>query len=91
MNLVLTKSANFSNMILRLKQNVVKGGYEMAIQLKAARVNAGFTQDYVCKALKISKTTITNYERYRTKPDIDMAKKLADLYGMNIEDIVWSL
>ena len=63
----------------------------MAISLKAARVNAGLTQSFVCDALNISKTTITNYELYRTKPDIETAKKLAELYGMTVDDIIWSL
>ena len=61
----------------------------MAIHLKAARINAGFTQDYVRKVLNISKQTLVNYELYRTKPDIETAQKLAKLYGMTVDDIIW--
>jgi len=61
----------------------------MAIHLKAARVNAGFTQDDVVRALKISKNTLVNYENYRTKPDIETAQKLAELYGMSVDNIIW--
>lgn len=61
----------------------------MRIHLKAARVNAGYTQDYVANALEISKNTLISYELYRTIPDIDTALRLADLYGMSVNDIIW--
>ena len=62
----------------------------MAIQLKAARVNANLTQEEVAKTLKISKNSIVNYESYKSKPDVALAKKLAELYGMRVDDIKWS-
>ena len=61
----------------------------MAIHLKAARVNAGFTQEDVAKVLAVSRNTIRNYELYKSKPDIETAKKIAALYGMNINDIIF--
>lgn len=69
---------------------IKKWGDSMAIHLKAARVNAGLTQEFVCKSVGISKTTITNYELYRTVPDIETAKKLANLYNMSVDDIIWN-
>ena len=62
----------------------------MAIQLKAARVNANLTQEAVSKALKISKNSIINYETYKSRPSVDLAKKFAELYGMKVDDIIWS-
>ena len=62
----------------------------MAIQLKAARVNADLTQEAVAKKLKISKNSIVNYESYKSKPSVDLAKKFAKLYGMKVDDIIWS-
>ena len=61
----------------------------MAIHLRAARVNAGLTQADVAKALQISKNTIINYEAYKSKPDIETAQKLAALYGMTVDDIIF--
>lgn len=61
----------------------------MAIHLKAARVNAGFTQEEAAKALDISKGTLVNYEKYRTKPDIEMSKKMADLYKTTVDNIIF--
>ena len=61
----------------------------MAMLLKAARVNAGLTQGQAASALGISKGTILNYEKYRTKPGIEIAKKLAALYGVTVDDIIF--
>lgn len=66
----------------------------MAIHLKAARINAELTQHEVVKELrrkgyKISKNTLSSYEAYRTKPDIDVAKALAELYGMSVDNIIF--
>lgn len=61
----------------------------MPIHLKAARVNAGFTQSKVAESLNISKGTLTNYELYRTQPDIETAKKMARLYGLSVDDIIF--
>lgn len=58
-------------------------------KLKSARVNAGYTQLEVAKILKLSKNTIVNYELYRTKPDIETSKKLAELYGLTVDDIIF--
>ena len=61
----------------------------MAIHLKAARVNAGFTQSEVCEKLNIGKNTLISYEKYKSIPDIEMAKRLAALYGMTVDNIIW--
>lgn len=66
-----------------------KGSGNMAIKLKAARVNAGLTQEQASSALGIGKSTLVNYEKYRTKPDIEMAKKIASLYGVTVDDIIF--
>ena len=62
----------------------------MKIQLKAARVNANLTQEEVAKTLKISKNSIVNYESYTSIPGVGIAKRLAALYGMKVDDIIWS-
>lgn len=62
----------------------------MAIHLKAARVNAGFTQSEVVERLKISKNTLISYEKYKSIPDIETAQKLAELYGMSVDNIIWT-
>ena len=61
----------------------------MQIHLDAARVNAGFTQKDAAKELNISKGTLASYEKYRTKPDIEMSKKIAALYGLSVDNIIF--
>lgn len=61
----------------------------MKITLRAARVNAGLTQDEVAKAVKKSKNTIVSYEKGRSTPDIETGKALAKLYGMSVDDIIF--
>lgn len=61
----------------------------MAISLKSARVNAELTQKEASKKLGIAKTTLANYEAYRTVPDMEMAKKIAALYKLKIDDIIF--
>lgn len=62
----------------------------MAITIKAARVNAGLTQTEVAKGLGKSKNTIVSYEAYTTVPDIQTAQAMAAMFGMTVDDIIWS-
>ncbi len=50
------------------------------ISLKAARVNAGFSQQEAAKMLGISKATLQNYETGSTVPDILMSRKIEEVY-----------
>lgn len=61
----------------------------MAVSIKAARVNAGLTQEEVAKALGKSKNTIVSYEAYTSSPDITIAIAMAELFGMSLGDIIW--
>ena len=61
----------------------------MELTLKAARVNSGLTQAEVANHLGINKGTLVNYEKYRTIPDIGMAKKMASLYGVSVNDLIF--
>ena len=73
-----------------LQDKIRKEVIKLVISLKAARVNAGLTQEQAAKALGVKKGTILNYEKYRTKPSIEMAKNIAALYGCTIDDIIFS-
>lgn len=61
----------------------------MQITPKAARVNAGLTQKESAKALNISKNTLSSYEKGTSYPKIDMVKKMADLYGCEVDSIIF--
>ncbi len=60
------------------------------MSLAAARIDAQLTQLEASKRLKISKSTLVSYEKYRTIPDIETAKAIAELYGRSVNEIRWS-
>ena len=62
----------------------------MAILLKAARINAEKTQEEAGAYVGKTKQTIANYESYTSVPDIATAQKLAEFYGLTVDDIIWS-
>lgn len=62
----------------------------MAITIKAARVNSGYTQTEVGDHVGKSKNTIASYEAYATTPDIQTAQAMAKLFNMSVDDIIWT-
>lgn len=60
------------------------------ISLKAARVNAGFTQKEAAKRLKISETTLLKYERGETYPTVPVIKRIEALYAIPYRKIIFS-
>ena len=57
--------------------------------LKAARVNVNMTQEYVAMQVGKTKNTIQNYENGKSVPDIETGKKLAALFGLSVDDIIF--
>lgn len=55
---------------------------KIQISLAAARVNAGMTQEDVARTMKISKTTIVNWEKGRVIPGIPEMEMMSRLYGI---------
>ena len=50
------------------------------ISLKAARVNANYTQEQVAKKLKIDKGTLINWEKGKSSPTVQHFNALCALY-----------
>ena len=59
----------------------------MKITLKAARVNAGYTQQEVARQLDLTPRTLINYEKGASFPRYDMLLKLAFMYRIEIDNI----
>ena len=51
------------------------------ISLEAARVNAGMSQKAAAKEAGINVSTLSNWERGKTSPDIDKFKLLCSIYN----------
>ena len=63
---------------------------KIRITLAAARVNAGMTQEEVSKEMHISKNTLVNWEKGKTKPTIAQSRSLSDLYRLPLEYIFFA-
>lgn len=63
----------------------------MQISLRAARVNAGLTQDDVARALRKSKQTIVNWENGKSRIDLGNFAALCNLYKIPEDNIIMPL
>ena len=59
----------------------------MQISLRAARVNAGMTQEAAARAIGKSKDTIRNWESGKTKIPAEDFMALCSLYSASKDDI----
>lgn len=57
------------------------------ISLAAARVNAGLTQRDVAEKMEVSTNTIVNWENKKSTPSVLQGRKLAKLYGIDLDRI----
>ena len=57
------------------------------MSLRAARVNAGFSQKEASKALGISNKTLCSWENGKTFPDQPMIEKICCLYAVTYDMI----
>lgn len=59
------------------------------ISLKAARVNAGFSQKEAADLLQISNKTLSNWENGDTFPSVEKIERLCALYKVSYDDIIF--
>ena len=57
------------------------------ITLKAARVNAGFTQKQAANKLKVNQRTVLNWENGTSSPTSKMIDRICELYGFDYNEI----
>lgn len=55
--------------------------------LRAARVNAGYKQSEVAEKLGVNVSTVGNWERCKTYPDVAYALRLCELYGLHYDQV----
>lgn len=61
----------------------------MKFTLKAARVNAGMSQEEAAARLGISCVTLRSYERGESFPAVPMILKIEALYGVPFGDLIF--
>ena len=62
---------------------------DLKITLKAARTNAGYTQEQAAEALGLSLSTLKNYEAGRTYPSVNVVKAIEELYQVRYDNIIF--
>ena len=60
------------------------------ITLKAARVNAGLTQEEAAKRMHIAQSTLRNWENGNTDPKLSQFMMLCQLYGVSCDNIFFN-
>ena len=57
-------------------------------RLRYLREKNGYTQQTIAQVLNIDRSTYTYYETGKTKPDVEVLKKLARLYRITLDQLV---
>ncbi len=60
----------------------------MLTMLKILRKKNRITQRDLAIALHISQTSVSKYERGESEPDLEMIIKMADFFGVSIDEFV---
>ena len=58
-----------------------------SFSLRAIRTNLGLTQEEASELIGVSKYTLSNYEHYKTVPNISKINKIASVYGVSVDEI----
>jgi len=57
--------------------------------LRQLRLDSGMTQEQVAEKLNVTRQAVSSYESGRTRPDIDTLIRFAEIYGTDLEGIVY--
>lgn len=57
-------------------------------KLQELRKSRGLTQEELAEALFVSRTAISKWESGESLPDIERCKRLADVFGVSMDDLV---
>lgn len=61
----------------------------IANNLRQLRLNSGMTQEQVAEKIGVTRQALSSYESGRTRPDIDMLLRLSEVYGTDIDGVVY--
>ncbi|MDD5937823.1 MAG: helix-turn-helix transcriptional regulator [Clostridiales bacterium] len=57
--------------------------------LRSLRLNRNMTQEQAAQRLGVARQTVSSYESGRTRPDIEMLTRFCELYGTDLDGIVY--
>lgn len=67
---------------------MTKKKYMLGNKLKALRKAHKISQSELAKHIRVSRSTIAMWETNQRIPDLVMVKRLADFYGMSIDELL---
>ena len=56
--------------------------------LKSVRLECGLTQKQVATQLNVVESCYANWEQGRTEPNIEMLRRLGELFRINLDDLI---
>ncbi|MBQ3524615.1 MAG: DUF2157 domain-containing protein [Clostridia bacterium] len=57
--------------------------------IKKLRAERNLTQDALAEKVHVTRQAISNWENDKTKPDIEALENLAEVFGVDIEEIIY--
>ncbi|MBQ2714897.1 MAG: helix-turn-helix transcriptional regulator [Clostridia bacterium] len=56
--------------------------------LKSVRAECGLTQKQVADKLGVVESCYANWEQGRTSPNVDMLRKLGEIFNISLDDLI---
>lgn len=66
-----------------------RGEHMPKMTLKAARINAGLTQNDAAKKLNVSNKTLSNWENYISTPNANKIDAICTLYNISYDNVIF--
>lgn len=63
--------------------------HEIKTTIKKLRVEKGLTQDELAEKLSVTRQAVSNWENGKTQPDIETLTKLAEIFDVSVEKIIY--
>ena len=57
--------------------------------IKRLRTEKGFTQDSLAEKINITRQAVSSWENDRTQPDVEMLGKLAEVFNVSFEELIY--
>lgn len=61
----------------------------MTMTLRAARINRGLSREEAAERIGVSASTIGNYERGTSFPNVPVLRRIEEVYGVAYENLVF--
>jgi len=60
---------------------------QLGDMIRVTRIENGYTVEYLAKLMKVTPSSIYNWERRRTVPTLEMLVKLSKILGLSIDEL----